>query len=58
MMNRDKAMEMRTMSDKAMLAIKAVWVTKNCGRWAGRRFAMNNGVLGLWRLAMQLEATK
>ena len=44
------------MTQQAKIALRAVEITRMCGRYAGRKFAVNNGVLGLWRLAMQLES--
>ena len=41
----------------AALAIKAVSIRKQCGRYAAARFAEKNGVRGLYRLALQLEAS-
>ena len=41
------------MTTQAQLALKAVTITKTCGR-----FALNHGVLTLWRLAMQLDSVE
>ena len=44
------------MSDKAKLALRAVELRDTCGAYASRRFAVKHGVLGLYRLALQLAA--
>lgn len=41
---------------KAALALRAVELRKICGRHAAARFARNNGVSALYRLACQLAA--
>ena len=43
---------------QAQRAIHAAKLAKTCGIYASRKYAMRHGVLALWRLAMQLEATK
>ena len=44
------------MSYQAQMALKAVALRKTCGRYAASQFARKNGVSGLYRLALQLEA--
>jgi hypothetical protein len=48
----------RDLSIQAYLAIKAVSIRKQCGRDAASKFASKNGVSSLYRLALQIEATK
>lgn len=46
------------MHHQAALALKALRIKQTCGGFAARRFAAKHGVLGLFRLAQQLEAVK
>jgi len=41
---------------QAAMALRAVALRHNCGRYAAARFAMKRGVFPLYRLACQLQA--
>ena len=49
-------MSVTQMHEQAWHAIKAAELRKTCGSFAARRYAVNHGVLGLYRLACQLSA--
>lgn len=42
--------------DAARLALRAAFLRRTIGRWAAARYAEKNGVRGLYRIALQLEA--
>ena len=46
------------MHHQAALALKALKIKAQQGPYAARRFAVRNKVLGLFRLAQQLEAVR
>lgn len=46
------------MHPQAQQALRAVKMVKQCGPYAARQYAIKNGVLPLFRLALQLEATR
>jgi len=46
------------MTHRAKIALRAVELRRTCGNDAARRYAINNGCLALYRLALQLTATK
>lgn len=46
------------MHHQAALALKALKIKAQQGPYAARRFAARNHVLGLFRLAQQLEAVR
>lgn len=46
------------MHRQAALALKALKIKARQGPYAARRFAVRNHVLGLFRLAQQLEAVR
>lgn len=41
---------------KTTLALKAVAIRKQCGRYAASQYARNHGVSALYRLALQLSS--
>lgn len=45
-------------SKQAAAALYAVQLKRTCGPWSARRYAIKHGVLGLYRLAQQLEAVQ
>ena len=51
-------MSVNQMSMQAWYAVKAVQIRNTCGRYAASRYASNNGVSGLYRLALQLSAAQ
>lgn len=46
------------MSEQAALALKALRIKAQQGPYAARRFAIRHHVLGLFRLAQQLQAVQ
>lgn len=46
------------MHQQAALALKALKIKSQQGPYAARRFAVRHNVLGLFRLAQQLEAVQ
>ena len=46
------------MHHQAAIALKALKIKAQQGPYAARRFAVRNKVLGLFRLAQQLEAVR
>lgn len=51
-------MSVNQMSMQAWHAMKAVQIRNTCGRFAASRYAANNGVRSLYRLALQLSAVQ
>jgi len=45
------------MSNQTRIALRAVLLRHTVGNYAARRYAESHGVLGLYRLALQLSAT-
>lgn len=44
------------MTNQTILAMRAVQIRKQCGRYAASQFARKHGVSSLYRLALQLDS--